>query len=138
MPSTPLVKETCLYVADLERAVKFYTELFRFEAIEYHADRFCALSVAGKHVLLLFVRGQTGETIELPGGSIPPHDGSGRIHIGFSIPKEDLGTWEKLLKERGIAIEARMSWPRGGTSIYFRDPDNHLLELLTPGVWTIY
>jgi len=27
---------------------------------------------------------------------------------------------------------------RGGHSIYFRDPDGHLLELATPGLWAIY
>jgi catechol 2,3-dioxygenase-like lactoylglutathione lyase family enzyme len=37
-----------------------------------------------------------------------------------------------------VAIESRMEWPRGGKSIYFRDPDGHLLEVLTPGVWAIY
>ena len=38
----------------------------------------------------------------------------------------------------GIAIEGRTDWSRGGHSIYFRDPDGHLLELATPGLWTIY
>ncbi|MEP7038442.1 MAG: glyoxalase, partial [Acidobacteriota bacterium] len=35
-------------------------------------------------------------------------------------------------------IESKVKWERGGTSIYFRDPDKHLLELATPGLWTIY
>jgi len=42
------------------------------------------------------------------------------------------------LREHGIAIESTITWPRGGTSIYFRDPDGHLLELVTPGIWDIY
>jgi hypothetical protein len=29
-------------------------------------------------------------------------------------------------------------WPEGSTSIYFRDPDGHLLELVTPGLWPNY
>ena len=39
---------------------------------------------------------------------------------------------------RGVAIEGRNDWERGGRSIYFRDPDGHLLELATPGLWSIY
>jgi len=26
----------------------------------------------------------------------------------------------------------------GGEALYFRDPDGHLLEVVTPGVWNIY
>ena len=42
---------------------------------------------------------------------------------------------EARLAEAGIAVEAHTTWPRGGESIYFRDPDNHLVELATPGLW---
>ena len=38
------------------------------------------------------------------------------------------------LPTEGIAIEGRTKWPRGGESIYFRDPDGHLVELATPGL----
>ena len=52
--------------------------------------------------------------------------------------RDELPAWEKRLGEHDVAIEGRTDWPRGGKSIYFRDPDRHLLELVTPGVWTIY
>lgn len=133
----PLIKETCLYVSDLARAKNFYCNLFGFEVIDLH-PRFCALSVVGRHLLLLFVQGSSLEPSHIPGGIIPPHGCTGSAHIGFSVSKEELGQWETALDQKGIAIESRVSWPRGGTSVYFRDPDGHLLELLTPGVWSVY
>jgi catechol 2,3-dioxygenase-like lactoylglutathione lyase family enzyme len=42
------------------------------------------------------------------------------------------------LASRGVAIEGRNDWSRGGRSIYFRDPDGHFLELATPGLWSVY
>ena len=101
-------------------------------------SRFLAFDVGGRSVLLLFRRGSTLEPVHLPGGTIPPHDGSGPIHMAFAIAAAEMAAWEKRLGEHDVAIEGRTDWPRGGKSIYFRDPDNHLLELVTPGVWTIY
>jgi catechol 2,3-dioxygenase-like lactoylglutathione lyase family enzyme len=71
----------------------------------------------------------------MPGGTIPPHDGKGPHHIAFSIAADELAQWETRLADFGVAIEGRTIWPRGGTSVYFRDPDGHLLELATPGLW---
>ena len=31
-----------------------------------------------------------------------------------------------------------MQWGGGGKSLYFRDPDRHVLEIATPGTWSIY
>jgi hypothetical protein len=32
-------------------------------------------------------------------------------------------------------IEKEFGWPRGGRSIYFRDPAGNSVELVTPGLW---
>jgi catechol 2,3-dioxygenase-like lactoylglutathione lyase family enzyme len=135
LPSTIL--ETCLYVADLTRARTFYETLFGYRVMATD-DRFCALAASEQQVLLLFLCGSDPHGSVMPFGTIPPHDGSGPVHIGFGIPSESLPAWRTRLAEHGIPIESTITWPRGGTSIYFRDPDGHLLELVTPGIWEIY
>ena len=131
------VIETCLYVDDLDRAGRFYSEVLGLATLTQDA-RFQAYDVGQRSVLLLFQRGATLETVHLPGGTIPPHDGHGPLHIAFAIAAEALPEWEQKLARSGVAIEGRTDWPRGGHSIYFRDPDGHLLELATPGLWAIY
>jgi catechol 2,3-dioxygenase-like lactoylglutathione lyase family enzyme len=137
MPQLDAVLETALYVDDLDRAVRFYRDVLELMPL-YQDNRLCAFSVGGRNVLLLFPRGGSLETVHMPGGTIPPHDGSGPLHVAFAIAKEELPKWEKRLQANGIAIEGRTTWKRGGESIYFRDPDSHLLELATPGLWAIY
>ncbi len=131
------VLETALYVDDLARAARFYEQVLGLAALS-EDSRFRAYDVGGASVLLLFKRGATLETVHLPGGTIPPHDGRGPLHVAFAITAEALPDWERRLGEQEIAIEGRTDWPRGGHSIYFRDPDGHLLELVTPGVWATY
>ena len=137
MPSLSGIIETCLYVEDIGRASRFYEEVLGLRHIAGD-DRLLAYSVAEKNVLLLFKRGSTAHPLESPGGIIPPHDGSGQNHLAFAISAEQIPAWEKQLGEHRIAIESRVYWPLGGTSIYFRDPDDNLLELATPGIWPIY
>ena len=137
MPTLTGVIETAVYVEDVDRASKFYEEVFGLRRIGGDA-RFRAFSVADSGVFLLFKRGATTKPLHLPGGMIPPHDGSGQNHFAFAISANELPAWEKRLAERSIAIESRVTWPRGGTSIYFRDPDQNLVELATPGMWSIY
>jgi catechol 2,3-dioxygenase-like lactoylglutathione lyase family enzyme len=126
--------ETCLDVSDLARATHFYRNLFGFDVVESD-ERLCALSVAGQQLLILFLRGASPGPISTPGGEIPPHGTSGTSHVGFAIAQDEISQWEAALRQRGIAIESKVTWPLGGQSIYFRDPDGHLLELLTHGVW---
>jgi catechol 2,3-dioxygenase-like lactoylglutathione lyase family enzyme len=137
MARSSAILETCLSVQDLARAKEFYAELFGYPVMRSD-ERLCAFDIGGIQVLLLFLRGSDPDGTVLPFGSIPPHGTTGVSHIGFRIPAESLTAWRAQLGERGIAIESEFQWPAGGTSIYFRDPDNHLLELLTPGVWPNY
>ncbi len=129
--------ETSLYVSDLERSREFYTRLFNFPVL-LRDDRFCALGVCGSQVLLLFRKEATVNPVITRGGTIPPHGGDGQLHLAFAIGRDEFDAWERRLKTQQTPVESRVDWNRGGKSIYFRDPDGHLLELATPGVWPIY
>jgi len=128
------ILESALYFEDLEKAVAFYMDLFGFEIL-VSSERLVALNVAGRQVLLLFKKDSSLNDIELPGGGIiPPHNGSGPVHIAFSIDVGSQENWKSVLKEKDIHIESVVQF-NDGHSIYFRDTDNHLIELATPGIW---
>ena len=128
------IAETALYVDDLDRAESFYAALFGCRVL-LRDRRFCALRIAREQVLLLFTRGASTTATPSPGGIVPAHDGTGPLHVCFGIQANELTAWEARLRECGIVIESRVQWPRGATSIYFRDPDGHAVELATPGLW---
>jgi catechol 2,3-dioxygenase-like lactoylglutathione lyase family enzyme len=137
VPPLSGVIETCLYVEDVDKASNFYEEVLGLRRIAGD-DRLRAYSVADKDVLLLFKRGATTQPLTFPGGTIPPHNGHGQNHLAFAVSKEQMAAWEKQLTDHRIEIEGRVRWPGGGCSLYFRDPDENLLELATPGLWSIY
>jgi catechol 2,3-dioxygenase-like lactoylglutathione lyase family enzyme len=120
------ILESALYVDDLDRSARFYETVFGFERVD-GSERLCALRVADRQLLLLFKRGTSAD-----------HDGRGRLHLAFAVAAADLDAWEARLGRHGVPIESRKSWERGGRSVYFRDPDDHLLELATPGTWAVY
>ena len=137
MPTLDGVLETALYVDDMARARRFYEDILALSPI-FEDSRLCAYAAGTRSVLLLFQRGGALETVHMPGGTIPPHDGSGPLHVAFAISASELPAWEERLRMHQVPIEGRTQWKRGGHSIYFRDPDGHLLELATPGLWTVY
>lgn len=132
------VLETILYTQDMPRARAFFENVMGLTA--HIADhRFTAYPL-GWNMLLIFAQGETNETVNLPNdmGTIPPHDGGGRQHIALAIDTGALEAWERHLASHGVAIEGRTHWPKGAESLYFRDPDGHLLEVVTPGIWPMY
>ena len=137
MPRLDGILETALYTDDMARARGFYEGVLQLEPI-FQDNRLTAYAVAGRDVLLIFRRGSATQTATIPGGTIPGHDGAGPLHVAFAIGKDELAQWERHLAARDVAIEGATDWSRGGRSIYFRDPDGHLLELATPGLWTVY
>jgi catechol 2,3-dioxygenase-like lactoylglutathione lyase family enzyme len=138
-PAPPLkgILETALYVADLEQSSKFYDRLFGFPVM-YRDHRLCALDAGPGQVVLLFLKGASIEATQTPRGTVPGHDGSGETHVAFAVDAEVLSAWTDRLAVHNIPIESTVHWPMGGISVYFRDPDGHLLELATPGLWENY
>ena len=137
MPQIERVLETALYVDDLEELVRLYEGIIGLNTMS-RGDRVVALDAGRGTVLLLFRRGATAGGVSVPGGRIPHHDARGPAHFAFAVASEDLDAWRGHLAEHSIEIESEVTWDRGGTSLYFRDPGGHSVELATPGVWEIY
>jgi catechol 2,3-dioxygenase-like lactoylglutathione lyase family enzyme len=123
--------ESSLSVADVTTSVEFYKKILGLQVISDFGGRGCAMQAGDHQVLLLFKKGGS-RTISTP------HDGEGELHIAFAINTADLAGWEGWLAKNGIVVEEKRAWEPGGQSLYFRDPDRHLIELATPGVWSIY
>jgi len=133
-PPITRILETALYVRDLDQSQTFYQKLFGFDLL-VRDGRMCALAIPGRQVLLLFRRGGSLKASPTPFGPIPPHDSSGIQHLCFAVSQSDFEIWSIHLDACGVAIESRVEWDKGGSSMYFRDPDSHSLEVATPGLW---
>jgi catechol 2,3-dioxygenase-like lactoylglutathione lyase family enzyme len=130
-PKSDGILESSLYVSDLLRSVRFYEDTFGFRVISNFGERGCAMHAGAHQVLLLFKKGAS-RTIQ------SPHGGDGELHLAFAIPSAELASWQSWLQTKGIAVEEKRTWELGGSSLYFRDPDRHLIELATPGTWSVY
>ena len=130
-PNTEGILESSLYVTDVAHSVLFYEKIFGFQVISDFGGRGCAMKAGSRQVLLLFKKGASRDIIS-------PHDGDGELHLAFAIAADELTSWEAWLAENKISVEERRTWELGGHSLYFRDPDRHLLEIATPGVWSNY
>lgn len=129
--------ETALYVADLDRSAAFYEQVLGLPVM-LRSPRLVALDAGRQGVLLLFLAGATSEDLVDAGGTIPGHEGTGRLHMAFAVPAGGLDAWRERLAKAGVALSGEMAWPRGGASLYVSDPDGHVIELATPGLWPNY
>jgi catechol 2,3-dioxygenase-like lactoylglutathione lyase family enzyme len=135
-PALRRILETCLYVADMARARAFYEEVMGLTP-HFAEERITGYRL-GDSMLLLFKAGATLAPVETPGGIIPSHDGSGPAHFAFSISAAQAQAWRAHLAAHGVALESTVRWEKDrADSLYFRDPDGHLVELATPGLWGI-
>ncbi len=130
-PKTEGILESSLYVDDVAGSAQFYEMILGFRVISDFGERGCAMQAGNRQVLLLFKKGGSREMQS-------PHDGDGELHLAFAIPAAELANWELWLAKNEIAVEEKCAWETGGQSLYFRDPDRHLIEVATPGVWSIY
>jgi catechol 2,3-dioxygenase-like lactoylglutathione lyase family enzyme len=131
------VLETSVYCDDLLHTAAFYRQLLQLEPM-LEVERVIAFDAGEGTVLLLFQRGESSRALETPGGTVPGHDSQGPAHLAFAIDPDDVAGWIERLGTLRIRIESQVDWPRGGHSIYFRDPDGRSVELATPGTWPSY
>jgi catechol 2,3-dioxygenase-like lactoylglutathione lyase family enzyme len=123
------VLETCLYVNDLAAAEDFYGRVL---GLEVHSQ------VAGRHVfyrcgdamLLLF-----NPDVTARGGEVPTHGAHGPGHVAWAVTEKRMAAWREHLAAQGVPVDAEITWPGGGHSLYFRDPSGNSLELATPQTW---
>lgn len=112
-----------LKVADLDRAVKFYTEVLGFELMQMYGTQAAFVSAGGYHHHIGL------NTWESRGGSPPPRGTTGLYHVAILYPdRKELARAVKRLLDTG--------WPLQGASdhgvseaIYLADPDGNGLEL---------
>ena len=131
--------ETALYLDDVGQEARFYQDLFGFRLLSGSTGpeaMFVALEVPRQGVLLFFKKGANAQPVDTGRGMIPPHGGEGSFHLAFAILTDSYQSWKTKLVARNIKIESEVRWPRGGRSLYFRDPESNLVELATPGLWS--
>lgn len=123
------IKETCLYIEDIERTHQFYHHVLELPVISRVPQRHIFFR-AGDSVLLCFLRENSRNQTNLP-----PHWAEGPQHIAFEVPKEEYAQWKDKLAKANVAITFIQQWPEGRESFYFKDPDDHVLEIIPPGLW---
>lgn len=144
MPPIERLLETFLVVEDVEAASAFYRNVLGLDPHGAPGERGCLFRIPGDQLLGLVAREAADAPNELPGGTVPavlrePGAEAGpTAHLAFAVSREAFDAWKDRLVESGVEVLAVVKWERGGRSLYFRDPDGHLLELATPGLWEFY
>ncbi len=134
-PPLEHVLETCLYAANLDAAVEFYANVLGLTLVSREEGRH-AFFRCGRQMLLVFDPTATAAPPSSPGKTpVPLHGAHGPGHVAFAIDADHLAAWRRQLQAHAIAIECEVSWPRGGRSLYVRDPGGNSVELAMPVMW---
>jgi catechol 2,3-dioxygenase-like lactoylglutathione lyase family enzyme len=123
------VHETVLYAHDVPALVAFYGDVVGLTAIDPPDQHSAAFRLEDGNVLLLFDPNRTSEL----GRFVPPHGTTGEGHLAFRV--DELDACADDLRSRDIAIEREITWPRGGRSVYFRDPAGNSVEFVEGEIW---
>ncbi|HEX8331230.1 MAG TPA: VOC family protein [Segetibacter sp.] len=123
------IKETCIYVTDLQRTKRFYADLLALPVISLVEERHVFFK-AGESVLLCFIADKT-----LQEKLLPPHGASGTIHFALEVTKDEYEGTLQQVKCSGIEILHEHTWKANLRSFYFHDPDMNLVEIIEEGLW---
>jgi len=122
---TKLLKETTLYVNDLEVAESFYTNIIGLVVAQRVEDQYSRLHYDNS-TLTLF------QTQTTPIENEDPTSGPNIVgQVSFGISPPDISPWRNRLQKHDVSIEDEVSWPNGAQSINFRDPAGNRVQLKT-------
>ena len=119
--------ETHIHVADLERSIEFYRDVLGLEFAHLEAERRAAFFWIGQ------TRQQMLGVWEIPANQIR------REHFAFSTTLEKMRQARQYLLDLGLEPRNFLNTDDGqpqvfgwmpAVAIYFRDPDDHSLELI--------
>ena len=123
------IKETCLYIDDLDVAEDFYHQTLEMPVISRVESRHLFLR-CGVSVLLCFLPEATkNET------TLPPHFAYGKQHLAFEVKTSDYLEIKRKLQNKGIRFTHLQDWGENLSSFYFEDPFGNVLEIVPQGIW---
>ncbi|KAM0793684.1 hypothetical protein ACM66B_001112 [Microbotryomycetes sp. NB124-2] len=157
LPAITHVLELCLYARHLPTSVQFYRDTLQLGQPHLDTPRMAGFSL-GNTQLLIFQQGQTTTDLHMsksdPSLVIPKHglqqsepsDQTSsstvpKLHTHFCLAVDkpsDVDEWERELRDKNVTILGRANWPPGGKSVYFSDPDEHVGEIASKGIWPNY
>lgn len=122
------IKETCLYIDNIAKTKAFYHGKLGLPVVSEVGGSHIFFR-AGESMLLCFLP-EYSRVKKVP----PPHYGRGQLHFAFECEPGDYKAWKAFIRQQGIAIEHEAKW--GSLhSFYFRDPDQHSVEIVMKGIW---
>ncbi len=130
----PAVLETALYTEDLDAAESFYGGLLGLDKITRAGNRHAFFRLEGS-VLLIFNPAETEHPPSANALPVPPHGARGPGHVCFKATLAEQAAWKETLEAAGHDMEAKVDWPNGAQSIYFRDPAGNSVEFAEPDLW---
>lgn len=162
LPQFSHVLETVLCAKSAEKSREFYTGVLGLKPM-FASSRGTGYSI-GETNLLIFTLGETTEDVvpdpSNPQERIPKHGPSQHLlevllddskkpsgtttnslhqHYCFAVnTRGEVEQWEHHLRDKGVPILGVKNWERGGYSVYFPDPDGHVGEIASRGIWPNY
>ncbi len=130
-PAPSGVHETVLYVDDVSAAASFYADLVGLRVVFGPTAMFVGLRVSPQSVLLLFdpVLASAADR------DVPPHGTRGPGHVAFTVDEEAMSALRSRFANAAVEIERELTWPRGGHSVYVRDPAGNSVEFVVGAIW---
>src|ERR671939_429879 len=120
------INHLVLICSDIERTIQFYTEVMGFPLVRLFQNRDLASST---HFFFDIGHGNLLAFFDFPEHPMPPTRESvgGMHHVAISVPPEQFEAIRGRLAERGTA---NVGPAQVTHSVYFRDPDGALIEIL--------